>query len=232
MNSEEIYKRLLVINTVTDTLKYGQGQDNIRRSIFSSEERFQQTIKTIESIKLKIPDAFIVLIEGSDFPIPTSLVDHVYKINDENVINIINGQNKSLGELSLVLNFLDSPEFEKIIIDHSFVTFNKISGRYFLTDNFDFMKYPSDVAVFKNNGKRMETRYYRIPMADFDLFKNRLVVGSTNPDLVNIAIDIETFNIFADLVKTHPVTSPDLLGVGGQIAVRNEFVEDFQENRV
>jgi len=222
-----------VINTIQDRLKYGEHKDHtVTRSIFSSDERLEQTVKTIESVKLKIPSAFIVVVDGSQDDLGRGITerllgagcDYVYRPDR---LDIVNGTNKSLGEITLILDFLDSTYFKKLVTVNALATFNKISGRYFLTDAFDFSRYPIDSAVYKSNYIRKETRYYRIPMADIEIYKERLVQGSRDPAILNVSKDIETFDIFIGLPNVSPVVNPDMLGVSGFIAVRNEFVEDF-----
>ena len=51
-----------VINTPNTPLSYSKT-----RSVFTREERFQQTKKTIQSIKEKIPNHTIMIVECTDF---------------------------------------------------------------------------------------------------------------------------------------------------------------------
>lgn len=72
-------KNLIVISSVINTTKNGLSYTNTR-SVYSSDERYEQTIKSIESCK-KINDSEILFIETSTIYSEKeeklkSLVDH------------------------------------------------------------------------------------------------------------------------------------------------------------
>jgi len=99
-------------------------------SVFNHTERYNQTIKTIESIKKYVPTALIVVVEASytsKFTFGEVLVFNIEK-NEE-----IYGH-KSIGESLIIEQFLNSEYYKNLnSIDIVF----KISGRYYLNDKFN-----------------------------------------------------------------------------------------------
>jgi hypothetical protein len=203
------------------------------RSTFTHEERFLQTLNTIKSVKEHIPNVTIILIEGSE--LTDNETQRIYKtgcdfIYDEHISlsEVINSDNKSLGETCMLLDFLHSDLFQKN--KNKYNTFSKISGRYHLTDNFDFNKHDMNKVVCQCRSDNFcNTRYYRIPMKDIDIYINSLEKFKVDPRLLNYTIDIENYNIFKDfsLNKTDITYLPDRLGISGTTAPWNGLVEDF-----
>jgi hypothetical protein len=102
------------------------------RSLYSHQQRFEQTLETIESIRTRLPDADIVLVECSP--------DGHYMQELEKRVDIFrnaypndaiqNGYNKSVCEAAL-LQFA----FDAVDTSHYRHVF-KMTGRYVLTDVF------------------------------------------------------------------------------------------------
>lgn len=127
-------------------------------SYYSEEERFQQTLNTIKSIKEKVPDSYIFIYEGSETPINKKYKnkfisqsdlflecgdDYVMKGIYQNLHNnpIKFSHAKSMLEcrcLQIALNFIA----EKNIFTDTTRIF-KLTGRYELNDNFDINDYKS-----------------------------------------------------------------------------------------
>jgi dTDP-4-dehydrorhamnose reductase len=110
------------------------------RSIFSVEQRMEQTLNTIKSIRCKVPDSMCIWVEST---ILTPEQEQIAKSNCELVFNLsenglcsmyVNGDNKSLGE-TMTLYFSLKYIFEN---DIKFNTISKISGRYYLDDHYKF----------------------------------------------------------------------------------------------
>lgn len=111
-------------------------------SIYTPEERYKQTLKTIESVQKNIPNAKIVILEASEYH------DHLTNFNNTIVYNvkqshIVSRIPKSCGEVMILREFLESDLFRELrpLIDRIF----KVSGRYiikdsFILDNFSFNK--------------------------------------------------------------------------------------------
>lgn len=121
----------------------------------NEQERFLQTLHTIDSILCRIPNAEIWLCESSLKPLPeymTYLLNHVKIIqfyDDKRIAEIVeevnhlwmNGSNYKLGQIknrtesyviNCVLNTIDETKYDRIF---------KISGRYFLTSRFSIEKH-------------------------------------------------------------------------------------------
>lgn len=125
---------------------------NAKFSVYGAEERFNQTLETIKSVRERIPNAVICL---TDCGIPGLTDEQAKKLtadvdkfvdfsNDSNVIWIrdnINEQDivKNLTELSVVHSFFQLASDEKFFegCDRIF----KVSGRYSLTDRFRIEEY-------------------------------------------------------------------------------------------
>ena len=128
--------KLVIITSIINPIKEPLSYTNVR-TIYSSEERFEQVLKTINSVKEKIPNSLIVLLECSSNieqyeDILRNRVDKYFNyINNTTVLKHVNSKFKSMGENYQMLNFLineNLKDYESII---------KISGRYYLNDNFN-----------------------------------------------------------------------------------------------
>ena len=126
-----------VINTYPGNLLYGP------RSYYSPIERYEQTILTISTIKKNFTNIDIIFIEASvinnDMEVNIKkLVNYYINISDIDDIKLgTNSVLKGYGETMHILYALDylklnNYEYEYII---------KISGRYFLSDNFELNKF-------------------------------------------------------------------------------------------
>ena len=152
------YKFLFLVGSALNHFK----EDDF--SAFTVEERFQQTLDTIQSIKDKIPDAYVLVYEGSETPIKQEYKDkfiekcdlfiewgkdHFMKILYENLHKDPDKFTfvKSMLEcrcLQLSLNYIR----EHNIFNDTTRVF-KLTGRYKLNDDFDINDYKSKFLVNK-----------------------------------------------------------------------------------
>ena len=141
------------------TKKYGvfiTSAINAKFSLYSPEERLEQTLATIKSVRERIPNAVICLTDCSRPGISddvieklTENVDHYVDFStDENVIWIhdnieVQEVVKNLTELSVVHSFFELVQEEGWFdgCDRIF----KVSGRYELTDRFNTKDYENDI---------------------------------------------------------------------------------------
>ena len=134
-----------IIKPPTTPLSYGI------RSIYTNKERFEQTKLTIKSIKEKIPDAMIFITECSDLneeELNYFLQNSLYFVNLYNHIklrNNIHSKSKSLCEGTMTICALQYLIKQNIKFDNLI----KISGRYYLSENFDYNKFTNDKIVIK-----------------------------------------------------------------------------------
>ena len=167
-----------VINPPNRPLSYSSC-----RSIYSPHERFIQTQKTISSIRDKIPNCKIFIAECSQL---TSEQETYLTANSDYYINLFNsnhrddiyGISKALGEGTMTIKALEHithhiiPHLTLHINPH-FTNFNffKISGRYWLNDNFNYYKFidndnDNTLTVFKQiegNPNNIFTALFKLP---------------------------------------------------------------------
>jgi hypothetical protein len=118
----------------------------------------------------------------------------------------------------------------KEVDSSQYATISKISGRYYLTSNFNWNKYPLDSALYQcERESRCNTRYYRIPAEYFSIYKETLEEALADPGITGGRTDIEGYNIFKNFPNgTKLMKDKDpLIGVRGYIAPFGKEVEDF-----
>ena len=152
-----------VVNTPNTPLSYSKV-----RSVFTRNERYEQTKKTIQSIKEKIPNSKIIIVECTDF---TKEEKDYFEKHCDWVLNLWNrlelhprifGVSKAMGEGTMTIEAL------KFLIKNNFKYNNlfKICGRYWLNNNFNYDKYNNNNLVFKKineNINNIFTSFYKIP---------------------------------------------------------------------
>lgn len=208
------------------------------RSRYTPQERLDQTVSTCKSVRDRLPRCCIVVLEGSEtseyeISVLRRACDIVYMVSRETRLRV-NSPIKAYGEVSILLDFLSSQAFTTLCRDNNFRTISKISGRYTLTDKFDFHRYPlTKLVVHAEHGHRgwMNTRYYRVPMA---------IIQSYTDDLRSVQALSEKREVALEEVqfKTIPPEAfhfvchgkGEYIGVQGTIAIRQwiENVEDFR----
>jgi len=133
-------------------------------SEFTTEERFQQTLDTIQSIKDKVPDAYILIYEGSETPIEE---EYKQKFIEQSDLLIECGDDpymKTLYEnvhndpdrFTFVKSMLECRCLQivlKHMMDHNAFSdatrVFKLSGRYKLNDYFDINDYETKFLMNK-----------------------------------------------------------------------------------
>ncbi len=195
------------------------------RSVYSHEERFEQTKKTIQTVKEKIPNTKILIVECSNLSVEQT--DYLIKNSDYFINLYTNGiirnytssNSKSLGEGTMTLCAL------KYIIENNinFENLIKISGRYWLSDKFEYNNfYNNDIVIkyIENNRDNAFTALYKLPKTAAINFMHFLE-GRFN-DMIN-CIGYE--NLFAVFIKTEKtqIKSLDPIGLDGYVSVAREF---------
>jgi len=193
------------------------------RSAYTSDERFAQTKKTIDSVK-KIPNSIIFIVE-------CSLLDkeeHDYFVqNSDYFLNLIDipsakediySISKSLGEGTMTIYALDYIIKNQINYD----SFFKISGRYWLSSSFDYAKFTKDCNVMYISNESISTCLYNIKKNIAEKFL--LFLLQQKESMHNCVAYEHLFGIFisqfSDVQHIHPI------GYAGYISVtENEYVE-------
>ena len=161
-NNKNIIIITSILNCPNTELSY-----SFKRTVFSFNSRFRQTINTIESIQKYLGDCDILFCECSDMNnyskeenIIKNMVKYYYNFynddkleNNVNCVNCVNesvknavtGKYKGYGEGMILLNALN------IInnLDNQYKYIYKLSGRYYLNDNFDINIFENNQNIFK-----------------------------------------------------------------------------------
>jgi hypothetical protein len=212
------------------------------RSVYNYQERFEQTKYTIQSIREKIPNNKIFIIECSPL---TNEEESYFLNNSEYFINIyentflrerIYSESKSLGEgtmTSMALNYIINDKIE-------FDNFFKISGRYYISEKFDYNNFNnSDVVVnfcrkyeYQIINKYVNTSLYKLPHSSINLFYDFLNNEKTN-ELMYKSLDYEhLFGIFIESLKTYYTNDYNVIhlnnyGCKGLVSTENNSLHDI-----
>ncbi len=210
-----------VLNIVCDELSYYHI-----RSVFSINERYEQTLESIKSIKDKIPNVEILFCECSDLDKYKDLenvikenVDYYFNFfQDKFVKNNVNSKLKGYGEASILLKGIN----ELLKMGKNYKNIFKLSGRYYLNNNFNYNIFNNNKNIFTNwdnNYTSYCTIFYKINGDDIIFFKNALkksLVKLKN----NISIEeciYEKFNVNINIINK--------LNVSGLLSTEGYLVE-------
>lgn len=200
--------------------KEGIIQYNSPRTIFTPEQRAKQTVQTVESIRTYAPGAKIILVESGlkkDLPFGlATLVDQYIYVGDDRLVRWgCDSSYKSLGEIMMLLR-----AFGRFAFSANF--YFKISGRYYLNEEFDLNKWKSGQFVFQFIKENyICTRLYGLRSDVVPLWKKTLINGIF---LTRIGYPIE--NILADYIPKKYVERIGRLGVMGIGGSSNEIIRD------
>jgi hypothetical protein len=202
------------------------------RSIYTPEERFLQTLNTINSVKKNIPDAYIILFDNSNFKnnfyfnkIKES-VDTFLNITDNQFLNYCTDicQYKAFAEISQLLEIYKIL-FKKVNFKNIKNLF-KITGRYVVNNDFCYAKYDNKNNIIKQNEKIKDRTYwytcfYKINKHFIHQYFEKLHFILENKDKYS-NIDLEV--IFSKIFKyDFELIDNDNLGITQNIAVWNEI---------
>lgn len=142
---------IAIVTSIIDTPNKPLSYSKVR-SVFTKEQRFEQTKKTLESIKKYIPDCFVMTLECSDL---TKEEQNYFISNSDVFVNlkgtkhdkyITQSSSKALGEATMTIEALKSIPYD------SYKRIFKISGRYWLTDKFNYNNYIEKGIIVKDLG--------------------------------------------------------------------------------
>lgn len=192
---------LFIITSVIDTPNIPLSYSKIR-SIFTRDERFEQTKDTIRTIKEKMKDTKIMIVECSDYQTNKNELDYLKKNTDyfinlyrnENLHEFIFGSSKSVGVSIMTLELINYIIHKKL----NFLNYFFISGRYYLNDNFNINLYNSNKIISFGDItlNTTSTRLYKITKDYLLLYKNHLF---NNLDS-NLSYE-DTYKNFCELYK-------------------------------
>jgi len=122
-------------------------------NVFDSDNRFVETLKTIESIRKKVPNSKIVFIDNSSDPLSdkqTSCIEkHVDLFHqiEHNIFTLFVNDigSKGMGEAYIMYKALELIEQHNLLGKRVF----KITGRYYLAESFDISYYDEPELIGK-----------------------------------------------------------------------------------
>jgi hypothetical protein len=190
------------------------------RSIFSPEQRIDQTLETIQSIRKKVPNAQIVLVESGNRYVSQfeGCVDYyIFSGNNFFVRHAVKSKYKGLGEVVILLSLRKL--LANIDCDYIF----KISGRYFLNEDFSLEYLFTDKFCFlkSDDKKSISTRLYWFPKKLLRAYIKRLFVSIP---ILFFGKNVESCFLF--LFPTQKIYFLKRLGVSGYIAPVGNFISE------
>ena len=180
-----------------------------RRSIYTASERATQTKQTVTSLRLHLPDAHIILVEGGrqqEIPeqLATDVDDYLYVGNRPLVRWACDGPFKGLAEVLMLLTAMPHlPTSQRYF---------KLSGRYALNSHFDLHSWPKNGFAFRYYGTRVSTRLYMCSVDCMPAWR-RALLRSIPGLLLNYSLE-ELVPKFVRVDSTAPLA---VLGIEGQI---------------
>lgn len=207
-------KNLTLVTSVINICNYPLSYTNTR-NVFTHEQRFEQTLNTIYSLQ-KLSDNKIVFVEGSSIEDKykekiLDIVDNFIDVSKIEILkNNIDSAFKGKGEASLLLaalNVHDISEYDNLY---------KISGRYFLNENFNEKKYLGEDTIFKLSGGNLATTFYKINNKQYKIYKDTINYLLNS----NESCEQVFYNFFSSNYK-----NIDILGITGFISVNGNLIE-------
>lgn len=196
------------------------------QKFFSVEERFNQTLDTIRSIRKKVPKSYIILIDGSSniliehFETLCNMVDKMlYLGQDDDVKNCVNFVNIGVGEQQLLYKGFNYIKLHNLHLSCDRIF--KLGARYVLTDDFDIDKYSKTNYTFFEEFERFDhkdvslnvytTGLYSIPCFKVDEFMSVL---KDYVEMRSEGLMIEKY-FFETLRDVHKI---EILGLEGRLS--------------
>lgn len=212
---------------------------NPKVGVIDNETRYNQSLKTVETLRQKDPNAKIFMFDSSpnlveDFKIKEfrSRVDYFVTLsNHSHAIELGNAGNKSAGECYIMIVALD------IIKNLNFKNINrifKITGRSELTDDFDIEYYSNDDLrgkfVFKTpviswmspSLKLVDTRLWSF---SYDMIDDvDIMIREAYEKCMTGTLDLE--HVYYNLLDKEKLIEKDVLGLTCQVSNDGTIVYD------
>jgi len=213
-----------IINTPNKPLSYTNT-----RSVFTHQERFEQTKKTIDTIREKIPNSRILIVECSELLddqkdyFKNSCDFFLNLIDNQQSVENIYSKSKALGEGTMTICAIEYVIQNNIEFKHFF----KITGRYWLSNNFNYSNFNNnDIIIHYIGGYKdnVLTSLYKINKNNIIQFYNFLI--NNNELMINFIGYEVLFAMFLNTIKNNNIISLDKIGVNGYISVCNSYVDN------
>jgi hypothetical protein len=194
------------------------------RSVYTFQERFEQTKLTIQSVKNKIPNCKIFLVECSNLTDDENTyflenVDLFLNLNNHELSSNMHSASKSLCEGTMTICAINYLISNNINYDNLI----KISGRYYLSESFNINNFNNNDIVIKqidNNINNVFTGLYKLPKNCTEKLKCFL---ESNYNSMKMCIGYEV--LFAQFINTlcenKIIVNP--IGLQGNVSVCGTF---------
>lgn len=197
------------------------------RTIYTPQQRFEQTKRSIQSIRDHIPDAYIILVECSklldeETDYFTSSVDNMINLyDDEWSRNAVYSSSKSFGEWAMMKS-----AFQYILnCNIQFESVYKLSGRYWITERFDYPKIQQERnAALRVPCGIVSTRLYKLEPSSVAAFNSFL--ESSISEMLNYKSFEDLFGEFLTTLPSNSVKYVAVIGVAGNVAICGSLIDE------
>lgn len=189
------------------------------RSVFTPDERISQMHVSIESVLHHCPSARIVWVENGQKDVASSVpsnIDYYYAGKNFWVRRTADCSFKGLGESVLLLWLLNRPS----LLPKADLYF-KMSGRYFLTEQFDIRSWERQKMSFLFYGRSVSTRLYSIPAGALHCWRKALFL-CTMGLLQSKSIE----DLLPKFIPNDIICQRNQLGVSGYVAPTGEMLSE------
>jgi hypothetical protein len=220
---------LVFITSVINTSEYTKpfSYTNVR-STFSTEERFKQTQQSIETLRKYIPNSYIVLVECSNISqeYEKYLLEHCdiyYNANkNKDIVDGVGSLYKGYGEASMHIAFLKY--VMPLVLEKKLQIrrFWKLSGRYYLTEQFNLEQFNLEHICFKKEREYvLNTRLYNFPMKFFSIYIDiiRQIYYETEFDDYTPSIEELFYKYLFEKIDSNKILIIEQTGLSGYEAV-------------
>ena len=194
------------------------------RSVYSHEERYNQTLQTIKSVKDKIPNCKICLIDCSLFSDEEERTlkehcDYFINVYDDEYLHetLLFSNSKALCECLQTMKVISFVKQNNI----QFKNFFKITGRYVLNDNFHYEIFDNEYNIGKDlkNTSQWLTSLYKLNNKTFSIFYDAL-----QKNIDNCKNCMEYEQIIRTILDTQKNTRfVETIGIDEYISVSGQF---------
>jgi len=197
-------------------------------SVYTPEQRYEQTKKTIESVKEKIPNCYIVFIDITE--LNQEQIEY-FKQNTDLFLNETENEelkskvlhNKSYGEISYLMYSIDvCNDFE---LDYTFKRFPKlkaiykVGARYYLNEYFDYNKFNVDKDVCKlihltnNNWRASHSCLFKVNKSNINNYMSSNKSFSSYIRDRNVSMEEYMYYYYQSILKPNEYDNIDTLGM-------------------
>ena len=201
IESNTTAKNIVLITSVINCTNIPLCYHNIR-TVFNIQERYKHTLRSIETVKKYIPNVEILFCECSDLANYNNIEEHIKNnvdyycnfYNNEKIKNAVNSPYKGYGEANLILGGISIIE---TLIKKGAIYNNlfKLSGRYYINNNFDYNKFNNNTNNFTfwdGSINSYSTIFYKININNINSLNNIDIIYKFKNILLNMFNNLKT----------------------------------------